>query len=85
MALSSNRPVSGRAAPGEDCQPKTKGIQRYSSRDAFFTLYGLESTLASKTPMYSDFFDETLRALTFSLVPFEPRHGGNQLRDRGDS
>jgi hypothetical protein len=44
--LSSGRPSSGRAAQGEDCQPKTKEIRRYSSHDALLTLYVFESPAA---------------------------------------
>src|SRR3954470_8135099 len=34
MGLSSCRPSSERAAAGEDCQPKTREILRYSCHDA---------------------------------------------------
>ena len=59
MELSSGRPFWGRAAPGGDCQPKTKKIQRYSSRDALLTLYGAKTTVLCLGPH---------RLVAFSMV-----------------
>ena len=82
MELSSGRPSSGRAARGGDCQPKTREIQRYSSRDALFLIVragviGRLKNMTSIVNLGSDFAGS-------DATPEQPGTRACQVRHKND-